>query len=66
MVEFPVLAIVTICTMRMIEQMVVKSPSMKTRMRAILRRVLICNCTRMGIGRRKIMQSKRIVTAARA
>lgn len=65
-VEFLVLAIVMICTMRIIEQTVVKIPSVKTPMRAILRRVLICNCSRTGIGRRKITQSKKMVTPDKA
>lgn len=64
MVEFPSRAIVMICTMRMTEQMVVKSPSMKMTMRPTLRRVLTCTEARIGMGSKKITQSKKIVTAA--
>jgi hypothetical protein len=50
--------------MRMTEQMVVKSPSMKMTMRPTLRRVLTCTEARIGMGSKKITQSKKIVTAA--
>lgn len=64
-VEFPFLAIVMICTIRMMEHTVVNAPRRKmTRSPAFLL-ALICNCKRIGIGRKNIMQSKMMVIAAR-
>lgn len=65
-VEFPFpVAMTGICVIRMIEQTVVKRPSMKTPIRAYFFRVLICREVRKGMGRKKIRTSKATVVLAR-
>lgn len=64
-VELPSLVICNIWTILMMEHTVVKSPSTKTPIKAIFRRLLICTFDRRGMGRVKMTQSKKMVIAAR-
>lgn len=64
-VEFPVFAIVIICTILITEQTVVNMPNKKITSNAVFLLALICNCNNIGIGKKKMMQSKMMVIAAR-
>ena len=65
MVELPFLAMVMICTIRIMLHTVVNAPSKKMTINPAFLLLLICNCNKMGIGRKKIMQSNIIVIAAK-
>ena len=64
-VELPFFAMTEIWTMRMIEQAVVKSPNRKTKQRTSRFRKSIFRLKRSGIGRKKMVKSKNMVTAAK-
>jgi hypothetical protein len=65
-VESPSTARGGILDSRRIEQTVVNKPNKNTPLSAAFRRRFICSVQRTGIGRRKIIISKLIVTTARA
>ena len=64
-VEFPVAEVGEICTIRRIEQTVVNNPRRKTPQRASFLLSSMLRFSRSGMGRKKMMTSKLMVTAAR-